>query len=124
VPTVLIVDDFADARDLMTLVLTDAGYDVLTAIDGRDALRVARAEHPDLVLMDILMPVMDGVEATRRFKADPALARTPVIAYTADPIRLPDPSGLFEAVCVKPCSPDDVVRTVEGVTLAARTRQS
>ena len=59
------------------------GYEVSTAVDGQDALAVARREIPDLILMDMSLPVMDGWTAVREIRADPALARIPVIALTA-----------------------------------------
>jgi CheY-like chemotaxis protein len=114
-PTILIVDDFEDARDLMVMIFAGAGYTALIAANGEEALSVARTGRPDFVLMDIFMPVMDGVQSTRMFKEDPVLSHIPVIAYTAKPGPIAGGDGLFAAVCVKPCTPDEVLRVVDDV---------
>ena len=77
--SVLIVDDTADNRKLLACNLEDEGYVVTTAANGLEAIEAAAAEHPDVILMDIVMPVLDGIEACRRLKADPALRDIPVI---------------------------------------------
>src|SRR3989475_5940410 len=68
---------------ILELRLAAQGYDVITAVDGEEALRVAREQQPDLILLDVMMPKMDGVEVCRRLKADPSLPFTPVIMVTA-----------------------------------------
>ena len=80
---ILLAEDNASNRYLATYLLKDAGYNVLAAHNGSDALRLALAEHPDLVLMDIQMPEMDGYEAARRMHADPRLASIPIVAVTS-----------------------------------------
>jgi len=80
---VLIVDDNEDNRQILIDLLSANGYQVLEALTGPDAVEIAARETPDLVLMDIQLPGIDGHEATRRIKAIPALARTPVIAVTS-----------------------------------------
>ena len=84
--TVLIVEDVALNRDLLIQLLEDR-YRLIVAEDGVAALERAAAESPDLVLMDLSLPRMDGWEATRRLKADAALARIPVIALSAHAMR-------------------------------------
>jgi CheY-like chemotaxis protein len=79
---VLVVEDVELNRDLLVQLLED-DYQVLTAVDGAEGLAVAERERPDLVLMDLSLPVMDGWEATRRLKAHPALKDVPVIALSA-----------------------------------------
>ena len=79
----LIVDDEPENIELLTRRLTRRGFEVVGATSAEDALAKAAAEAPDVVLMDIKMPVVDGFEATRRLRADPATARIPVIALTA-----------------------------------------
>ena len=79
---ILLVEDIELNRDLMVQLLED-DYEVVTAEDGARAIEVAESERPDLILMDMSLPVMDGWEATRRLKADPAFKDTPVIALTA-----------------------------------------
>jgi CheY-like chemotaxis protein len=81
--TILIVEDNEMNRDMLSRRLARKGYEVLIAVDGEMGLEVARAKTPELVLMDMSLPVMDGWEATRRMKADQALKHIPVIALTA-----------------------------------------
>jgi CheY-like chemotaxis protein len=81
--TILIVEDNEMNRDMLSRRLERKGFKVLIAVDGAMGLEVARSKAPDLVLMDMSLPVMDGWEATRRMKADEALRHIPVIALTA-----------------------------------------
>ena len=82
-PSILIVEDNEMNRDMLSRRLARKGYAVSIAVDGGEGLRRARDERPDLVLMDMSLPVVDGWEATRRLKADPETASIPVIALTA-----------------------------------------
>jgi DNA-binding response OmpR family regulator len=79
---VLVVEDDDSIRDLVDLVLTSAGFEVLTASDGAAALQVVGAVHPDLVLLDMRMPVMDGWEFARRYRAGPE-PHAPIVVVTA-----------------------------------------
>jgi len=79
----LVVEDDPDNRWVLVRTLERDGYTVLQAVDGREAIEVAKAEKPDLVLMDLALPNVDGWEATRRLKADPDLHHIPVLALTA-----------------------------------------
>lgn len=81
--TVLVVDDAADNRILISLTLQGEGFRVLTAGDGEEAIKVASLARPDLILMDIAMPDVDGLSATRRIRKLPELQHVPVIALTA-----------------------------------------
>lgn len=81
--TLLIVEDNEMNRDMLSRRLERSGYTVLIAFDGETGIDVARAQLPDLILMDMSLPVMDGWEATRRVKADETLRGIPVIALTA-----------------------------------------
>ena len=81
--TVLVVDDIADNRILISLTLQGEGYRVLTAGDGEEAIKVARLSRPDLILMDIAMPDVDGLSATRRIRKLPELQHVPIVALTA-----------------------------------------
>jgi two-component system cell cycle response regulator DivK len=81
--TILIVEDNEMNRDMLSRRLERNGYKVLIAVDGEKGIEVARASAPDLILMDMSLPVVDGWEATRRIKADDALKHIPVIALTA-----------------------------------------
>jgi CheY-like chemotaxis protein len=82
-PRVLIAEDHDDSRDALRTLLEAYGYDVLEAADGLQAVEIARARHPQLVLMDLMMPRMDGLAATREIRADPALADVRIVALTA-----------------------------------------
>lgn len=82
-PRLLIVEDNELNRDMLSRRLQRRGYEVLLAVDGGQGLAVARAERPDLILMDMSLPVVDGWEAVRRLKADPVTRPIPVIALTA-----------------------------------------
>jgi len=81
--TVLIVEDNEMNRDMLSRRLERSGYSVLIAVDGEKGIEVAREKLPDLILMDMSLPVMDGWEATRTIKNDDALKHIPVIALTA-----------------------------------------
>jgi two-component system cell cycle response regulator DivK len=81
--TILIVEDNEMNRDMLSRRLRTRGYEVLLAVDGADGIDMARANTPDLILMDMSLPVVDGWEATRRMKADATLRAIPVIALTA-----------------------------------------
>jgi two-component system, cell cycle response regulator DivK len=82
-PTILVVEDNEASRDALSRRLERRGYRVLTAADGGEALSTARAAAPDLVLMDLGLPVVDGWEVTRLLKADAATARIPIIVLSA-----------------------------------------
>lgn len=81
--SLLIVDDHAPVRQMLTLFFTGEGYDVRTADDGAAALRSVQADRPDLVLLDLMMPVMTGREVLRVWKREGALPDLPVVAMTA-----------------------------------------
>ena len=70
-PKILVVDDEEDVRNLLGLIFRDAGYQVISAVNGKEALQKAKSEKPDLIFLDILMPVMDGFEACTQLKKDP-----------------------------------------------------
>lgn len=82
-PKILLVEDNEMNRDMLSRRLARKGYDVVCAVDGQQGLDLARRERPDLILMDMSLPVLDGWEATRRLKADAELKGLPVIALTA-----------------------------------------
>jgi len=82
-PTILIVEDNEPSRDVLARRLVRRGYGVVAAVDGQDALAKARSARPDLILMDLGLPVMDGWEATRRLKGDPATRHMPIIVLSA-----------------------------------------
>lgn len=115
---VLIVEDMLDARELYAEYLTYAGFSVATAINGHEAVRLAQLLKPDLVLMDIRLPGMDGLEATADLKRDPQTSHIPVVAITADPsFEVADRcrEAGCDAFITKPVLPDEVVRQIRAV---------
>ena len=80
---ILVVEDHEDNRRIMRDLLTSAGYEMIEAVTGEDGVALAERERPDLILMDIQLPGLDGYEATRRIKANPALRSIPIIAVTS-----------------------------------------
>lgn len=84
---ILVVEDDTDNRRIVAKVLSVEGYRVIEATDGVEALSQARSEHPDLILMDLAMPNIDGWEATRQLKRDPQTRSIPVVALTAVAMR-------------------------------------
>ena len=80
---ILVVEDQEDNRRIMRDLLTSAGYEMIEAVTGEDGVTMAEAQRPDLILMDIQLPGLDGYEATRRIKANPALRQIPIIAVTS-----------------------------------------
>ena len=81
--TILLVEDFDDTRLMMKLWLVKNGYRVLVAETGQEAIKVAQSERPDLIIMDVMMPGMNGLEATQRIREYQALRRTPIVAVSA-----------------------------------------
>jgi diguanylate cyclase (GGDEF)-like protein len=121
--TILVADDNRANREALAALLESAGHAVVRAADGREALERAREAKPELVISDVLMPMMDGYELARRLRADPATAGAALMFYTAyfgsqDAQALAQAHGVAR-VLVKPSSNDDILRQVEAV-LAAR----
>src|SRR6476646_2963088 len=113
---ILVVDDRAINREFLSTLLGYVGHAVIEAIDGVEALDLARREHPDLIITDVLMPNMDGVELADRVHDDPTIADTPIIFYTAT-YRVPEASVLAEscrvaAVLAKPAEPQVILDAV------------
>jgi two-component system, cell cycle response regulator DivK len=80
---ILVVEDTEDNRQILRDLLNAAGYELIEAVDGEAGVKMAGQHKPDLVLMDIQLPLIDGYEATRRIKADPSLAHIPIVAVTS-----------------------------------------
>ena len=97
-PKILLVEDNEMNRDMLSRRLVRKTYEVLVAVDGRESVEMARSETPDLILMDMSLPVMDGWEATRRLKANPETQAIPIIALTAHAM-LGDREKAMEAGC-------------------------
>ena len=85
---ILVIEDQEDNRRIMRDLLTSAGYEVIEVVNGLDGVKAAETRHPDLILMDIQLPGIDGYEATRRIKANPEIRKIPIIVVTGlDPAR-------------------------------------
>jgi two-component system, cell cycle response regulator DivK len=80
---ILVIEDQEDNLQIVRDILTNEGYQIIEAQDGEAGLQAATIERPDLILMDIQLPLLDGYEATRRIKADPALSAIPIIVVTS-----------------------------------------
>ena len=119
---IVLVEDNEMNRDMLTRRLVRRGYTVAVAVDGQEALEVVAREMPDVVLMDMGLPVLDGWEATRRLKADPVTARIPVIALTAHALST-DREEALAAGCddyeTKPIDLERLIARIEAVRLGA-----
>jgi len=116
-PVVLIADDTTDAREMYADYLRERGFTVVTAHDGAAAIRVALDQIPDVIVMDLAMPQIDGITAIERLKADPRMVRTRVILLTGYPLAfearaLEAGADLF---LTKPCLPERLVRHVNAL---------
>ena len=115
-PLVLVVEDYQDAREMYAAYLQFAGYEVAEAADGVEAIDKTRELLPDIVLMDLALPRMDGWEATRRLKSDPRTKHIPVVALTGHALA-GHAEGAREAGCdafvTKPCLPDALVEEIK-----------
>ena len=113
---VLLVEDNELNRDMLSRRLNRRGYDVIFAVDGAQGVAMARSEKPDIILMDLSLPVMDGWEATRRVKSDDAMRNVPVIALTAHTMS-GDREKALEAGCdaydTKPVELDRLIGKIE-----------
>ncbi len=117
--TVLIVDDNESSRRMYAKAMQFYGYRVLQAADGADGVRIARAERPDVILMDIAMPVLDAWGALRLLQASPETSAIPVIAltgYTSEGDRAGALEAGFRSFLPKPCEPRRVLEEVRRLT--------
>ncbi len=107
-PLVLIVDDYADARDVWTMLLGAEGFEVLTEANGTDALATALRESPSIVVLDLKLPGMSGVDVARALRASDGARQMPLVALTgySDPAELQQARDAgFDVVLTKPCVP-------------------
>jgi two-component system cell cycle response regulator DivK len=115
---ILVIEDQKDLRGILHDLLTGSGYDVTEAADGRDGVAKAQSDRPDLILMDIQLPVLDGYEATRQIKADPNLRATPIIAISSFAMKGDEQKARAsgcDAYVTKPYSPLQLLRVIRGV---------
>ena len=114
-PLVLVVEDYQDAREMYAAYLQFSGFDVAEAGNGLEAVEKTTELLPDIVLMDLALPRMDGWEATRRLKADPRTRHIPIVALTGHALA-GHADGAREAGCdafvTKPCLPDALVAEI------------
>lgn len=110
---VLVVEDDRDIRGLLADVLTEEGYGVRDAANGHEALQALAEWRPCLILFDLMMPVMDGIAFLARQRADPELARIPVVVVTARGNLLRDAPLQAAAVLPKPFAIDELLETVD-----------
>src|SRR6266487_328570 len=112
---ILVIEDTEDNRQIIRDLLSSVGYELIEAVDGAEGVAMAQSEHPDLILMDIQLPEIDGYEATRRIRAIPELARVPIIAVTSYALS-GDEAKTREAGCdgyvAKPFSPRQLLAKV------------
>ena len=100
---------------MLSIVFKLEGYRVVTAQDGVEAVAAVQEHCPDVVLMDLWMPALDGIGATKVIRGMSAHSRTPIIAVTAHPAGLKGDAHLFNRVCVKPCAPTELTKIVADV---------
>jgi len=124
-PTILIAEDYDDNRELLKIVLNAAGYEVHEARNGSECVTIARQNPPDLVMVDLSMPELDGWGVFREMKADPMLAEIPCVAVTAhvDSDRERVLKSGFDAFVGKPFRTDDLLATVARLVAKDRRRQ-
>jgi two-component system, cell cycle response regulator DivK len=112
---ILVVEDQEDNRRIIRDLLASAGYDLIEAADGEAGVRLAETERPDLILMDIQLPVLDGHEATRRIKSNPELSTTPIIVVTSYALSGDDVKAVedgSDSYIAKPFSPRQLLAKI------------
>lgn len=114
---ILAVDDEPHILKLVSFSLTSKGFDVIEATDGLSAIELAESEQPDLILLDVMMPALDGYEACRRIKDNPKTAHIPVVMLSAKSQKAEQAVGIdagaIDYIC-KPFTPSDLVEQVKG----------
>ncbi|MDY7229110.1 response regulator [Hyalangium rubrum] len=122
-PLVLVVDDYQDAREMYAEYLEFSGFRVAEATNGAEAIDKAFELRPDIILMDLSLPIIDGWEATRRLKGDERTKAIPVVALTGHALN-DQPGGAkgmgYDSFVIKPCLPDALVEEVKRVLAAQK----
>lgn len=124
-PKILIVDDEPDAVELVEFNLRGAGFDVVTAADGAEAIRKARSNKPDLILLDVMLPELDGLEVCKLLRRDPATSAVPIIMLTAKAAEIDRVLGLelgADDYVTKPFSPRELVLRVKSLLRRGQTQ--
>jgi two-component system, cell cycle response regulator DivK len=112
---ILVVEDQEDNRRIVRDLLASAGYEMIEALDGEAGVRLAETERPDLILMDVQLPLLDGHEATRRIKRNPELRAIPLIVVTSYALSGDDAKAMAagcDAYVAKPFSPRQLLATI------------
>ncbi len=119
---ILVVEDTEDNRQILRDLLTNSGFELIEAVDGESGVALAASQRPDLILMDMQLPLIDGYEATRRIKANPSMKATPIIAVTSYAL-LGDEAKARAAGCdgyiAKPFSPRQLLAKVRELLSSA-----
>lgn len=113
--TILVVDDETTIVDTIVELLTWDGHTVVAASNGAIALQLLAKSRPDVVLLDFMMPLKDGIETLRAIRADPSLTTLPVIFMTAAPMSIPSDAPSYDVLLVKPFSVDVLREALRGV---------
>ena len=125
-PLILVVDDYEDAREMYAEYLEFSGFEIVQAGNGVEAIDRAHDSHPDVILMDLSLPVMDGWEATRRLKADDETKQIPVLAVTGHAltgVSNDAKNAGCDGFITKPCLPEDLVTEIRKVLGGTRSGQ-
>jgi two-component system, cell cycle response regulator DivK len=123
---ILVVEDNLDNYELVRTILEMVGYDTFLAINGRDGVNAARKQKPDLILMDMSMPEMDGWDATKRIRKNPETAKIPIIALTVHTLPLEMKRALdagVDAYLPKPYDAGQLIRVVESTFKEFQTKK-
>jgi len=120
--SILIVDDEFGLAEMLREMLREDGYDVTLAINGRLAFDILRERPVDLVITDLMMPVMDGAELATAIRSNDAMRRTAVLLMTSLPSRIPDESGLYDAIISKPFTPELLLTAMSACFIAIKER--
>lgn len=118
---ILLADDEEDVKTVLRMFLETKGYAVCTAFDGLDAIDQARNEKPDLILLDIMMPLIDGFEVCKKLKADPMTAKIPVVMLSANSHAESVQKGLDVGAAeylVKPFEPEQLIKLLDKMLAA------
>jgi len=121
--SILIVDDEFGLAEMLREMLREDGYEVTLAMNGRLAFEILREQRVDLVITDLMMPVMDGAELASAIRSDEALRSTAVLLMTSLPSRVPDKSGLYDYIITKPFTPERLVAAMSACFAAQQGRR-
>ena len=118
---ILVVEDYPGDQKMIAMALEKENYEVITAMDGKEGIAKARNEKPDLIIMDVMLPEEDGLDACKKLKADPQYAHIPIVIHTSiqdSPIILPEiqkvtNSPFADAYIDKPCDLNELIAVVK-----------